>query len=164
MNWADWTILAIVAISCLFSVRRGFVKEAISLVTWVAAFMVARMFSAPMIELLQPYIVTPSLRIAAAFAILFLVTLVVGALIGQLIGMLISATGLSATDRVLGIVFGAARGGLVVVLLVMLVGQTPAVNDLWWNESQLIPHFVLMEAWTRDMAGDIADLILNAGR
>ncbi len=164
MNWADWVILAIIAISCLFSLRRGFVREAISLVTWVAAFMVARTFSAPMTEILQAYIQTPSLRVAAAFASLFIVTLVVGALIGQLIGMLVSVTGLTATDRVLGIAFGAARGGLVVVLLVMLAGATPAINDPWWNESQLIPHFVLMEAWTKDVASEVADVIWNAGR
>jgi len=164
MNWADWTILAIIAISCLFSIRRGFVREALSLVTWVAAFMVARMFAAPMTEILLPYIETPSLRVAAAFASLFIATLVVGALIGQLITMLIQATGLSATDRLLGIAFGAARGGLVVVVLIMLAGQTPAINDPWWRESQLIPHFALMEAWTREVAGDVAELIWNAGR
>ncbi|WP_372832047.1 CvpA family protein [Pontibacterium sp.] len=164
MNWADWVILAIIAISCLFSVRRGFIREALSLVTWVAAFMVARTFSGPMIELLQPYIETPSIRVAAAFASLFIVTLIVGALIGQLFTMLIQATGLSATDRLLGIAFGAARGGLVVVVLVMLAGQTPAVDDPWWRESQLIPHFALMEAWTKEVAGDVADLIWNAGR
>jgi membrane protein required for colicin V production len=78
--------------------------------------------------------------------------------------MLIQATGLSATDRLLGIAFGAARGGLVVVVLVMLAGQTPAVDDPWCRESQVIPHFALMEAWTKEVAGDVADLIWNAGR
>lgn len=164
MNWADWTIIAIIAISSLFSLKRGFVREAISLVTWVAAFVIARMFSAPMVELLQPYIETPSLRLAAAFSSLFIITLIVGALIGQLVGMLVAATGLSATDRVLGIAFGAARGGLVVVLLVMMAGSTPAVNDIWWKESQLIPHFVLMESWTREVASEVTDTIWNAGR
>jgi len=164
MNWADWAIVAIIAISCLFSVRRGFVKEALSLLTWVAAFMVARTFVTPMTEILQPYIETPSLRVTAAFASLFIVTLIVGALIGQLFGMLVEATGLSATDRMLGIAFGAARGGLIVVVLVMLAGETPAAQDSWWRESQLIPHFALMEAWTRDVAGEVADLIWNAGR
>ena len=68
MNWADWAILAIVLISGLFSIRRGFVKEALSLVTWVAAFIVARLFTNSLAVVLTDYIQTPSFRIVAAFA------------------------------------------------------------------------------------------------
>ncbi len=164
MNWADWTIIAIIAISSLFSLKRGFVKEALSLVTWVAALIVARLFSASMETILQPYLETPSLRLISAFAILFIVTLIVGALVSQLIGMLVAATGLSGTDRVLGVGFGAARGFLLAVVLVALAGMTPAINDFWWRESKLIPHLVLMESWTRDVASDVITVIWNAGR
>ena len=100
MNWADWTILTIIAISSLFSLKRGFVREALSLVTWVSAFIVARLFSQSLSFLLEPYIETPSVRVVAAFAILFIATLIVGVLINKLIGALIEATGLSATDRI----------------------------------------------------------------
>lgn len=164
MNWVDWAIIAIIAISSLMSLRRGFVREAISLVSWVAAFMVARLFSTSLAVVLVPYIETPSLRLLAAFAILFVITLIVGALVGMLIGALVSATGLSATDRVLGIGFGAVRGALVVVLIVALLGMTPAVDDSWWRESSLIPHFVLLESWTRAVAADIGQVIWNVGR
>ncbi|MFW1676316.1 CvpA family protein [Pontibacter sp. JAM-7] len=164
MNWADWTILVIIAISSLISLRRGFVREALSLLTWVAAFIIARLFSQSLEVLLQPYIQTPSVRLGAAFAILFIITLVIGALLNKLIGLLVDATGLSGTDRVLGIGFGAARGGLIVVVLVALLRMSPAINDPWWLESQLIPHFVLMENWTKDAARDMASLIWNAGR
>lgn len=164
MNWADWTILVIIGISSLISLKRGFVKEALSLVTWLAAFIVARLFSQPLSVLLEPYIETPSVRIVAAFAILFIVTLIIGVLINKLVGALVDATGLSGTDRVLGIGFGAARGGLIVVAIIALVGMSPAINDRWWQESQLIPHFVLMEAWTKEVATDVGHLIWNAGR
>lgn len=164
MNWADWVIIAIIAISSLMSLRRGFVREAVSLASWVAAFVVARLFSASLAVVLTSYIDTPSLRLLAAFAILFVITLIVGALIGMLISALISATGLSATDRVLGVGFGAVRGGLVVVIMVALLGMTPAVQDVWWRESSLIPHFVLLEGWTRAVASDIGQVIWNVGR
>ncbi|WP_286239058.1 CvpA family protein [Neptuniibacter halophilus] len=164
MNWADWTILGIFAISSLLSLKRGFVREALSLVTWIAAFIVARLFSQSLSVLLEAYIETPSVRLVAAFAILFIVTLVVGVLINKLIGALVEATGLSATDRILGIGFGAARGGLIIVAIVALIGMSPAVNDRWFQESELIPHFVLMEAWTKDAAGEVGRLIWNAGR
>jgi len=163
MNWADWVIIAILAISALFSVRRGFVKEALSLVTWVSAFVVARLFSGAMAVVLEKYIETPSVRIASAFALLFVLMLILGAIVSNLFEMLVSATGLSATDRVLGMGFGVARGGLVVVVLVALAAQTPAIEDTWWGQSQLIPHFALMESWTRDVASDIGQLIWQVG-
>ncbi len=164
MNWADWTILAIVAISGLFSIRRGFVKEALSLVTWVAAFIIARLFTPALTVVLADYIQTPSFRIGAAFISLFVITLIVGALLSNLVGMLVEATGLSGTDRMLGMGFGIARGAIIVVVLIALLGQTPAVQDAWWQESQLIPHFVLMEAWTKDVATEVGQMIWNAGR
>ncbi|MFC6673490.1 CvpA family protein [Marinobacterium aestuariivivens] len=164
MNWADWTIIAIVAVSGLFSLKRGFVREALSLATWVAAFVVARLFTAPLSLVLQDYIQTPSARIAVAFAILFLATLIVGAMISALIAALVQATGLSSTDRILGVGFGIARGALLIVVLVALLGITPAVQDPWWHESRLIPHFIQMESWTRDLAQDAVRAIWNVGR
>ncbi|WP_415891802.1 CvpA family protein [Neptuniibacter sp. PT8_73] len=163
MNWADWTILSIIAISSLMSLRRGFVREALSLITWVTAFIVARLFSQSLSVLLEAYIQTPSVRLVAAFAILFIATLVVGVMINKLIAALVEATGLSATDRILGIGFGAARGGLIIVAIVALIGMSPAVEDRWFKESQLIPHFVLMEAWTKETASEVGRLIWNAG-
>ncbi|MCP8689235.1 CvpA family protein [Marinobacterium sedimentorum] len=163
MNWADWTIIAIIAISGLFSLKRGFVKEALSLASWVAAFIVARLFTAPLSLVLQNYIEMPSARVAVAFAILFLATLIVGALISALIVALVQATGLSSTDRILGIGFGLARGALLIVVLVALLGITPAIQDPWWHDSRLIPHFIQMESWTRDLAQDVVRAIWNVG-
>lgn len=164
MNWADGVIIAILSISALFSLKRGFVKEALSLVTWVSAFIIARLFSSALEIVLMDYIDTPSIRLATAFGGLFIVTLIVGALVSNVFEMLINATGLSGTDRVLGMGFGIARGGLVVVVLVALVGQTPATADTWWSDSQLIPHFALMENWTKEIASDIGQIIWQVGK
>ncbi len=163
MNWADWVIIAILSISALFSLRRGFVKESLSLVTWVSAFIVARLFSGALSVVLETYIETPSIRMACAFAGLFIVMLIAGAIVSNLFEMLVNATGLSATDRVLGMGFGIARGGLVVVVLIALVAQTPATEDQWWAQSQLIPHFELMESWTREIASDVGQMIWQVG-
>ncbi len=164
MNWADWVVVAIIVISGLLSLRRGFVKEALSLITWVAAFIVARVFTDNMSSLLTNYIDTPSARVIAAFAVLFIITLIIGALVNKLIGMLVEATGLTSTDRLLGMVFGLARGGLLVVVIVALLGMTPVIQDRWWQESELIPHFALMEGWTRNLASDASDAIMSIGR
>ncbi len=118
MNWADWVIVALIAVSALLSLKRGFVKEALSLVTWVMAFIIARLFADQLSTLLTSYIDTPSARVVAAFVLLFVVVLFTGALMNNLIGMLIKATGLSSTDRLLGMVFGVARGCILVVVTI----------------------------------------------
>ncbi len=101
-TWADWAIVAIVAISALISLSRGFVKEALSLVTWIIAGAVAWMFGGSLSEYLAGYIQTPSARVITGCAIMFVATLIVGAMINYLIGELVRVTGLSGTDRFLG--------------------------------------------------------------
>ncbi len=161
MNWADWIIIAIILVSALISLKRGFVKEALSLITWIAAFIIARLFTENLSSLLAPYIETLSIRIVVAFLLLFVATLFAGAVVNNLIGYLIKATGLSGTDRALGMVFGIARGGVFVVVLILLVGLTPAIQDQWYRESSLIPHFAVMESWTRQFAADASEFILT---
>ncbi|HEX5676912.1 MAG TPA: CvpA family protein [Alcanivorax sp.] len=160
MTLADGIILFIIAASALISVRRGFTREAFSLLTWVAAFIVARLFSPALEVLLADSIETPSVRLAVAFGLLFIVTLVVGALINHLLGELIRVTGLSGTDRLLGMVFGALRGALVVVVLVAL-GHHLFAEDAWWRESLLVPHFAMLEDWTRRVAQDLIAYLMN---
>jgi membrane protein required for colicin V production len=157
-TWVDWTIIAVIAVSSLISLKRGFVKEALSLLTWIVAGAVAWMFGGALSQHLAAYIETPSARVIAACIILFVATLMVGALINFLLGELIRVTGLSGTDRFLGMVFGAARGGLLVVVVVGLLSLTPVPADPWWQESSLLPHFLMIADWSKNlilgMAGD----------
>lgn len=164
LNWADWIILAIVLASCVISLNRGFVREAVSLATWVAAFVIGRLFYEVLAGILSDYFdATPSVHQLVAFLVLFIATLIVGNLLGSLFASLIKLSGLSATDRILGIGFGLLRGGLVVVIILVLLKMTPVIEDPWWRESQLIPHFLVMETWSRDMARDIGQMIWQIG-
>ena len=146
----DWAIVAVLAISTLMSLRRGFLKEALSLGTWIAAFVVARQFHEPMDQLLETHIVDSLMRSIAAFAALFVGTLLIGAALGFLLGALINATGLSSTDRVLGMVFGFARGALIVTVVVGLLNLTPLVGDSWYTSATLAPHFETVAKWALD--------------
>lgn len=150
MNVADWVIAGVIAASTLISIKRGFVKEALSLVTWVVAFMVARLFSEQLATLLEAYIVQPSLRVMVAFGILFAATLTVGAMVNHLIGEVVRLTGLTGTDRLFGMVFGLARGALIMVVFTAVAGLTPVTGDRWWQESMLIPQFELIEEWSKE--------------
>lgn len=143
----DWAIIVVLAISTLMSLRRGFLKEALSLGTWIAAFIIARQFHDPMDQLLETQIADSLMRSIAAFAALFVGTLLVGAALGFLLSALINATGLSSTDRVLGMVFGFARGALIVTVVIGLLNLTPLVNDTWYTNASLVPHFETVAQW-----------------
>ncbi|WP_110950617.1 CvpA family protein [Pseudomonas bohemica] len=159
----DWAIIAIVAISALISLKRGFVKEALSLLTWIIAGAVAWMFGGSLAQYLVNYIETPSARVIAGCTILFVATLLVGAMVNFLIGELIRVTGLSGTDRFLGMVFGAARGGLLVVVAVGLLSLGPVQQDQWWQESRLLPQFVMVADWSKNLILGMSSKWLASG-
>jgi membrane protein required for colicin V production len=147
MSWVDYLIIGIIGLSALISLIRGFVREAVSLLVWVGAFFVAWTYFRELSERLAPWVSTPSLRLALAFAVLMLVVLVLGAIVGFVIGRLVDKTGLSGTDRLLGVLFGAARGAVLVAALVLLAGLTPFPQDPWWRDSLLIVHFQQLAVW-----------------
>lgn len=149
MNTADYVIIGIVGISVFLSLRRGFVSEAFSLAIWIAAFIIAKLFSNPLVLLAGHWVNPPSMRIPAAFVVLFVVTLIIGGLVQRLLSELVKVTGLSATDRLLGVLFGAARGALIVIVtLGVLSRSTDMPNDPWWKKSTLIPELMKFEAWS----------------
>jgi membrane protein required for colicin V production len=149
-NWADWTILAILGVSCLISLMRGFVREALSLASWLAASFVAITFHDPFASVLARWVETPSIRAVLAYAALFIGTLLIGTLINYLIGSLLRSAGLGGFDRILGLAFGLARGLLIVLAIVILLPMALPVNqDAWWRQSALIPQFEVMDGWAR---------------
>ncbi|MEC8227282.1 MAG: CvpA family protein [Pseudomonadota bacterium] len=147
MNWLDYAIIAVIALSTVISLMRGFVKEAISLAVWFAALFIASQFYADLAVYFTK-INDELIRNGAAIAVLFVVTLILGALVNHVIGQLVQATGLSGTDRALGAVFGGLRGILIAsALLFFLDTFTPSASSTWWEESVLVPEFAVIIEW-----------------
>ena len=147
LTWPDYFILAVIALSMLVGVLRGFIKEVFSLAVWAVAFLVAWHFSGDVADLLADAVTLPSARTAMGFAGLFIAVLLLGGLINYLLGRLVETTGLSGTDRLLGGVFGAARGLALVVALLLVCGFTPIPSDPWWQESATIQRLTPLVDW-----------------
>ena len=156
-TWIDWIITAIIIVSALISLKRGFFKEVLSLLTWIAALFIAWSFGGSLSLYLNDFIETPSLRLITASALLFIATLLVGGLVNKIFATLVQATGLTGTDRLLGMVFGALRGCLLVILLVGLMSFAPLEDDLAWKNSTLLPHFIMLADWSKQTVMGIVE-------
>ncbi len=160
MIWVDYLLVAIISLSALLSLWRGFVREALSLASWILALWVAILFFDSLGRLLARWIDTPSISDVIAFTILFVSAVVLGGLVSLLAGQLVARTGLTATDRALGMVFGMARGVVIVAVLVLLAGLTAVPQDPWWSQSLLLGHFQDMALWLRSfLPADVAENI-----
>ena len=145
---ADWAIIVLLGGSCLIALFRGLVREALSLANWVVAALVARGASSEVSEWLAQWIDTPSIRYAVAFAALMLASLIIGGVLIGLVVRLVRASGLGFADRMLGLVFGFARGVLLVLLGLALVRfGLPVEEDSWWQSSILVPIFNVGLDW-----------------
>ena len=139
MTGFDYAMLGIIGLSILISVWRGLVREVISLLSWLVAFWIAARFSVDFVEWMPAAITNPSVRYVAAFAVLFLGTIFVLELFGVLIAKLLRAVGLSFIDRLLGALFGLARGALIAWILTLLGGLTTLPQRDWWRDSVFAP-------------------------
>jgi membrane protein required for colicin V production len=152
MSWADYVIVGTCVASCAFGFWRGFAKEALSLVTWLAAIWLGWRFAFAAEPLLGVWVEAPELRVWAARALVFVLVLVAGGIATWLVRELIRQTGLSGTDRLLGAVFGFGRGVLVVGLAAILLQLSGLDRDPWWQESRLRPYSDRIAAGIRHYA------------
>lgn len=135
MTAFDISVIAIVALSALLGWWRGFMYELFSLIGWIAAYVVARTFSAQMAPYIPEAVGSGSIRSIVAFAALFIVTLIVGAILAWLLARLAKFAGLGGMDGKFGAMFGVLRGVLVVLALVWLGGLTSMPQKAWWRDA-----------------------------
>ena len=152
MVWIDYAIIAVIAFSSLVSLIRGFVREALSLVTWGCAFFVASHYYTYLSVWFTGF-EDELVRNGIAIAVLFIATLIVGAIVNFVIGQLVEKTGLSGTDRVLGVCFGALRGVLIVAAILFFLDSFTGVSKSEdWSKARQVscPERKCSEMWLNE--------------
>ncbi len=135
MTSFDYVALAIIGLSIILSVMRGFFREALAILGWIAAFVTAKTYASQILPMMPEDIPTESLRILAAFLVLFFATLLVATLLAIALSSVFKKMGLGWLNRLLGAFFGLARGILIVCIVVFLAGLTELPNDARWRNA-----------------------------
>lgn len=149
LSAVDWMLLGVVALSALMGAMRGIVVEVLSLVVWIAAFWLAFAYGAEVAALFFAQMHDPAARLLVAYAAVFIAALIVGSLVTWLVGKLVRTVGLGGIDRLLGLLFGVARGFALACVLVLLLGLTALPREPSWHASPLIPQFQQGAEWMK---------------
>jgi len=147
MNWADYCIVSVLTLSVLMGLWRGFIVEVMALVCWGLAFWAAYLFGDGLAEKFSNSITLVSVRLLLGYALCFIVVLIAGSILTFFLRKLVASSGLSGSDRMLGMLFGLGRGFVLVMVTVLLLGFTAFPRDPWWRESQLMPTFQASAEW-----------------
>lgn len=135
MTSFDYAVLVIIGLSIIFSVMRGMVREVLAILGWVAAFYVGRTYTDQVLPMMPVDIPSESLRVLAAFLVLFLATLLLATLLSIALSAIVRKAGLGWLNRLLGAMFGMIRGLLIVCVLVFLAGLTSVPQDERWKNA-----------------------------
>lgn len=135
MTWLDYAVLGVLAVSVVWGVWRGLVREVLSILGWIIAFLAANLFAGPLGAAMPAAIPTPELRVLSAYLAIFIGALVLASLAGLVLSKVVRAAGLGGLDRLLGAVFGAARAALIVLAAALLAGLTSAPRQPFWRDS-----------------------------
>lgn len=151
MTLLDYAVALIVGVSVVISIIRGMVREIIALSGWIVAFVVANLYSGTVAAWLTPGIASESPRMLVAFLILFLAVLLAMGVLAVAVSRLVKSAGLSVEDRVLGAVFGLARGVLIVVVFVLMAGLTSLPRQPVWKDAMFSAPLetvaIFVKAW-----------------
>jgi len=155
----DYLLVAIFLLSAAMGLFRGLIKEAFSLAGWGLAIWCAWRFGAAVAERIPSVADDSVIETWVARIIVLIVVLILSGLLSKLISMLIHQSGLSGTDRIVGMVFGMARGVLLIGLVILMLEAVGFDADPWWQESKLIPYAAPLADRLGDLAGEGMDLI-----
>lgn len=152
MSLLDICIVLVIGLSSVFGIGRGFVREVLSVIAWVAAIIVARLYSPHLIPLFDGLTDNETGQYVLAFATLCIAVLIIGAIVNNFMARLVSMAGLQVTDRLLGVVFGFARG-VIVVAVAVYFAHPQFSEEPWWQQSRTLPHIEDLIEWAGFVPG-----------
>lgn len=142
MNFIDYILIAVVGLSMVLSLWRGFVREVISLIGLVLAFIIASRTSGQTGDFLGQWITNGTVADIAGFALIFILVMIFVGLIGAILRKLVDIAALTAMDRTLGVFFGAARGLLLIALCFLVYTSYTKPDTAWAKRSLLVPYAI----------------------
>jgi len=150
MTGIDIVILVAIVISGILSWLRGFVREAVSLITWFLAIAITFLYSHKFAVVVPEAVGGTATRVVVAALVLFFGTLLFGWLFSTLLKRFLSTVNLSAVDRILGLLFGLTRGIAIISVVVLLLNLTTIPKESWWANSFFLPRFQHLAAEIHD--------------
>jgi membrane protein required for colicin V production len=147
VNVIDATFAVVVVVSMLFGLLRGFVREAASLIGWVAGLALALRYASALGAQLPFATSWPNARTLVGGALIIVGCLIVAAIVGRLLHAALAAAKLSGTDRALGAAFGLGRGLLLALLVAAVVVHEGFARERFWTESVSAPYLETALKW-----------------
>jgi membrane protein required for colicin V production len=154
MNWFDYFLIALAAVSCIIGIVRGVVRELISLLTWIAAVLLAWDYSGVLEPHLGGVLAEDTVRTWAARALIFIGVLLIGTGIGALSNYFMRSSIFSGLDRLGGAIFGVLRSLVIIGLLVMLIHALRLTGEPWWRSALVRPFAEHTANVLRSMVGE----------
>ena len=151
LSTLDLIIIAVIGISGLLSLFRGFFSEFFSLATWAMAIWLPFNYTEQFMAFLPDTVESPSARWFISAGVLFVGAMVVGSVLSYLIRKILGATGIGLVDRLLGVGIGVVRGVLIVAIVALLATSNPSIpKEKWWNDSKILPPVLIISRFIQN--------------
>jgi membrane protein required for colicin V production len=135
MPMLDWIFATVLLASLALGAWRGLIYEVLSVLSWIAAFILAQWLAPDVAHQLPMTGASEAVRYAAGFVLVFVLAVLTGGLLAKLAQKLFAAIGLQPADRALGAAFGLLRGVVLLLTATAVIGMTPLRTSPWWQES-----------------------------
>lgn len=160
-NGLDYVILGLLFLSVAIGITRGFVKEVISLIAWVAAFVISTLYSIKVAVLFSggsdatggnPIESVPMVSVVISYLVLFFGILICGSIIKWIVNSIVEGGGLGLVNRLLGAIFGFARGCVIILIALFFLAFTALTMHSLWKDSKMVAVFHPGVTWMNKMA------------
>lgn len=138
MNTLDLVLLALTAVSVVFGLWRGLVRESFSVLAWLAGFPIASYFALDVRHWLNLSDASPAVAYLLAWVLVFVLVWLVCHVFSAVLSGALSMVGLGIFNRLLGAVFGLTRAAMALMVFAILVRLTPAATYPLWKSSWVI--------------------------